>query len=377
MDKNEELEMGLLSEELLECLGEDFIKRSKKQNEQNEICNVLLRSYGLGIYDENGNIVGKVNLTSEDYPDYYAGSYLDESDDLVIMVTGSLDVAKKELEKVLSNYEYKISYVENSYKKLTLILEAIDEHFFKDSDEPYDNKGVYAYGILEKENRIFVDLADFDELAIKRFKETIDNSSLIEFREGIKAEELATVRPGGPVESPSGGSSIGYRVRRNGVDGFLMSAHAIGINQDASIGRTVVGRITARVLAGSVDAAFCRAGSNTTPSRTLHQERNITVSSTIQQTVITTMVLRAGRHGTSGGSITATGVRETSLSPPLSNLVRTTAIAYRGDSGGIFARLVGLEMRPLGILTRGVPGGSRSYYCTAANINSSLGTVLY
>ena len=195
---------------------------------------------------------------------------------------------------------------------------------------------------------------------------------------------------------------MGYRARRNGVDGVIMAGH--GINQKSpsyphSVNgwSTAIGQVpdaSARVMRGSADCAFVATNSQHTPVNRLRDTQNMlstTIGSPGAGTVINKIGEKTGHTGntiiSTNASITMTYFLNTSdqYSLVLSNLTSVNnksgntvrVFANNGDSGGIvYSYISSTNTRPaLGIITAG--SDTVACYSKASLINAALGCVRY
>lgn len=369
-----------LSEEEKQAIIDNHLEKLKSEDVAVELSTCLQEFYGLAKYNDNGELLeGKVNLESDDYPDYYAGSYFDEFDGLVIMVTGDIDKAKKELCEVIGDDGYQIRKVDNSYKEMTRILEAIDKIFFNEKDDR--KKNIIAYGISEKENKVFVELEEYSDKSIAEFKTNVVSSDIIAFEKGETPERIL-ISPGVRIgrtaaasqgQGTAGRSSVGYRARRNGRNGIVVSGHGVTIGSPVFWNGRNIGQPLVRQVSGSIDAAFVPTATNISLSNAVS---NGSLRPTHANSVVGMNITRAGMTTRiSHGRILATGVRLTAGGITNTHLVRTNARAASGDSGGPFFVTAG--GRILGIAVTWNASNQTSTYCTSGNIQSILRAVPY
>jgi len=348
----------------------------------------LMESYGFGKFVEDKPFEGNTELKSEDYPDYYGGSYIDESGQLVICVAGSLDNGKEELDDILPSGNYIIRHVKNAYCDMTSILENIDTLFFDENNDVTNN--IAAYGIAEKENNIFVELIEFNDKAIEFFNTNIIKSDIIEFRQGSVLEGESQLRlivqAGGGVTRPdgTGRSSIGFRARRNGINGFVMSGHGAGSQLNRAVrlspDNLTVGNITARRRSGSVDASFCRADSSAVNLTNRILQNNFVLGAVRATASVGASIAQAGIGSrVTTGTVLARGVRVSAnadgLTVAMTDMARASYTSAGGDSGGPVYRVSGSQRHILGVHVGAL--GSNRYYSQIFNIESAIGAIAY
>ena len=375
----------VLNSEEVQAVIQQLEERSQKEEKASELRDCLMASYGLACKHEGDEpFKGKTVLNAKDYPDYYGGSYISDSGDYVILVAGSIDRSQKALGDVLPNHNYEIRQVQNSYKKMTETLEHLDSSRVADDEVM---KNVAGYWIGERENHIFVELIEYNDKEIEFFKEKILNSNLIKFKEGkiLEGEVNVVARPGRTLTWRRVGHtnydcSIGFRARRNGVNGFVTTAHGAtwSTNNDLRIANLNNGRVripqNGRIRNALIDAAFCEPVNNINLSQRIQQDQTLTLTATIAGSVVGRRIYQAGqRTGITSGFIEATGVRLRVHCPMVghgvnhTDLVRASYWSYRGDSGGPAFHVNGGQRNILGVHV------TANHYCTAANVRRELG----
>ncbi len=72
------------------------------------------------------------------YPDYYGGSFIDNSGTFVIAVTANREESRERLSKVLGSDDFKIEVVQYSYRQMMQVMDKIDE-FLVNKSIPEDH----------------------------------------------------------------------------------------------------------------------------------------------------------------------------------------------------------------------------------------------
>ena len=368
MDRN-------LFEKEIACLTEEMLQKCQKQTQANEVYASLLYSYGLvdlSKYDGTAeSFVGKAELTSEDYPGYYGGAYINTSGDLIIYVTEALEECRGKIEEVTQGKNYTLKRCQYSYRDMLRVKEEIEKQHFNNLDDDIF-KNITAYGISDMENLIFVEMEDLTPKQIALFKEKISDSPMIVFRHGEKALAEATIRAGEGVRAGTGRSSNGFRARIGTVNGFIMSGHGAGRNNIAitlDSNNAPLGTVTRWQWSGSVDAAFVQANSNVILSNAI-MNAGANHASFTGPSAVNTQVFQSGiTTGLTTGTIAAVNVNVNVSGVIMNGLVRATYSSAAGDSGGIVYRLDGAQ-RP--ILGNHVASGP--HYGVAANIVNAFGS---
>lgn len=259
------------------------------------------------------------------------------------------------------------------YKELRGIVELLRQCCFK-------NSNVLGFGISDKDNAVIVELLEYTDSVIEFFEESILDSDLIQFREGVKSCFQQTVRPGGRTgrtaaeSNNNNGSSIAVRAQHPQLgSGFLVSGHSFTMNGNVFVGGTQVGRIGAIRVGGPTDAAFCVTTNhnNTTLSNQLSQNTAITISGVGLNAQNVTVWQAGFRTGVTQGTIAVTGWSEIIEGISFTNLVVASYHSLHGDSGGIIYRNGSNPRHALGIHI-----ATNGRYGTIANANAALGTSL-
>lgn len=318
-----------------------------------------------------------------EYPDYYGGSYMNESGYLVIQLTKPLDECGDALQEIAKQDHILFDHVKVSYKELSQTMDELNAYFLDDEQDNKEKDNVVAFGIDEKYNEIFVELEECHFDNIQQFKNTICNLDYLSFKKGDRLELDATARPGVQITRPASNSSIGYRARRGSIQGMVVSGHATmgHLESPMRIGNTNTGDVTHRHVGGSVDAAFVSRGTvalNQTIANTnlVHEAglRGFPPNGfPISQSGITTGLT----HGIIVSSSVTFNPRIDGRTVAFSNLARGNYNANSGDSGGpVFERNgTGNRRFMLGIHVGRASAGP--VFCRASNIANALSAHIF
>lgn len=119
------------------------------------------------------------------YPDYYGGSYLNDSKELVVQITDNNNTTKNKIETVTENENIKFDYVDFSYSELNNIIEhIIDTQDIHSTDNNYSNSiysDIIDCTLDDINNQIIVGIRNLDDAKINEFKEKVINSPCIVF----------------------------------------------------------------------------------------------------------------------------------------------------------------------------------------------------
>lgn len=255
-------------------------------------------------------------------------------------------------------------------------------HFKKTNpDSPVANN-FKKYWLSDSDNIIIIELDDLNETQILKFKNQVIDSPMIEFRQSSgKVEIEASLKPGQAFYSSYGEGSIGYRAKRNGVNGIVTSGHmaSIGSKLSTTVSTdTIFGEVVAKKMSGSVDALFAKiTDTNYTPSNTLYGASNA-LSTTISEPGVGTVINKIGcSTGHTSGKVLSTNASVTIDSTTYTNLTSADYSSAKGDSGGIVYSYISNTNARLTLGIHMASDGSTRYYVKANEINSALGTSRY
>lgn len=325
-------------------------------------------------------------LYAEDYPEYYAGSYINSYGNLVVMVKGELNandsVSMTKAMEVEANTE--ILYNEEAKYNYRELIDTMTELYRYCSSAEYEEATykIHGYGILDDENKIVVYINSEEDDDKEHICAQISYSDAVVFRyheTGIDA--TAACGTGIGVTAGDNTFSIGYRAKYtdssgNVVNGFVTCGHslinyssAISIYSGSSkIGTSVPGKVK---YSGKVDAAFIKLTGSVSNQ----------VGDTSDYLTTTTAIKAANStvhmYGMISGKITGTveSASFVDVDRGLTDQVSTTYWAVQGDSGGIvYAPSVsGSKMYVVGVQS-GALGQEISVYSKVGNINNAFGT---
>lgn len=310
-------------------------------------------------------------LQTEDYPDSYGGSYINDDGTFVVYTTELSEKNEKRIKNIIKSDEVSIKHAINSYKLLSETMDFLNDFLSKNPDiELYKN--ITAYGLCDKENHVFVELKDYNAKQIQLFKEHVLDSPVLKFKQGIEHNAELNANPGAQVLRPNGGqSSFGYRARSGSQNGIMMSGHATVMNENVRIGATTIGRVIARQRSGNVDAAFVATNAGVNPTRNV-QGTNITLGTGVATAALGATVFQRGiSTGLTSGTVVSTNVSVNVDNVPMTGLVRATYHSARGDSGGpVFSSAAARQVL-------GIHVASNGHYCRVQNVNNAFRTTMF
>lgn len=311
------------------------------------------------------------------YPDYYGGSYINDAGQLIVYVTDN--VQRPAVLSDNANVVYEpCTY---SYNELLSVMDTLNNYKFSRSNDAIASN-FNEFGLYDSENRIIVKLDDLSDESIKEFKENVCDSAVIKFEQGCgPIETEVNVNAGDKISFSGGSASVGYRVKRDGVVGFVTAGHAAdSVGKSIMYNGTTIASCEATQQSGNADAAFCAiTNSDYSPTNTLSGTSN-TLSTTISEPGVGTVINKIGmKTGHTSGKVLSTNVTITfSSGATISNLTSADYESGPGDSGCVVYSYIGSTgaRLTLGIHT-GASGSGTRYYTKANEVNAALGTSRY
>jgi len=345
--------------------------------------------YALTTYAEILEILPEAKDGLPIYPEYWGGIYIDEDGNLNLLIKEN-SIPEVGLPAFLVDclesgriIEWHVNY---SYNELNNVINTLNQ--FK-ANRPDDeiSKNFNLFYLSDKENIVIVELDDYNEENVQLFKTNVADTEMIKFVEKENDSVLdVNVNPGRPVypNASTLPSSMGYRARRNGLNGFVSTAHGIPANATVrrSAGGPIIGTVTQRqwLNNGSLDAVFVQTNANHTPTNTFVENgNNVTVATSLYVPIVGTIVNQIGSStGNTSGSVNSTNLSATFLNGvTINNLARANYRRAGGDSGGLvytFIRPTNVR-HTTGIHVGGTP--TNGYYTRAALINNAFGLTRY
>jgi len=123
-------------------------------------------------------------------PDIYGGTYIDDENQLIILVTEESEALREALNEYLNEGEYvEIRLVDHSIKEMTEAIEVLNEivrerlETFEADDESFNFYMQIASGIDVSSNRVDIWVIDFSEENIPLYRERLIDFPFVKFRE--------------------------------------------------------------------------------------------------------------------------------------------------------------------------------------------------
>lgn len=348
--------------------------------ESEKVNDISVQENASNAYDElmAQFVTGYSDVSEKSYPDYYGGSYINEDGQLVVYITENKDTALALSENDNVIYES----CKYSYNELLSVMDELNSYKLRRSGDTIASN-FNEFGLYDSENRVIVKLDNLSNESIAEFKENVCDSDAIEFEQGygpIKTE--VSVTAGSKISYSGGSASVGYRVKKDGVVGFVTAGHAANsVGKTINYNGTAFATCQATQQGGNADAGFCKiTNSSYSPTNTLSGTSNV-LSTTISEPGVGTTINKIGMStGHTSGTILSTNVTATfDTGATISNLTTANYSSAAGDSGGVvysYISSTGARLT-LGIHTGASNDGVTRYYTKANEVNSALGTTRY
>lgn len=339
-------------------------------------------SYGVEFVDQHeaveayeklmrGLVGSEINTRSlnSDYPDYYGGCYIDENNQLVVYTIGDSVQGRSSILGMTGDGVI-TKRGKYSFKTLKGIMDVIADFSTNEANRIIaDNIGTVS--LMDIQNNIVVQLKDCSEEKISEFKtKVIDSPAIIFEKQKDPLNLYSTIYPGATInyDRPF---SLGYRVIRNGEEGYITAAHGVSLGQFIKIGvsgREQFAQCTDWQWGGTLDAAFCSSTYSATYSNTIAYT-SLPLSNSYGVIVAGGGVYKSGyATGNTYGNIISTYTQTTIDGKTVTDLASSSFNSTHGDSGGIvYTNLYGYEGNPVGIIHGGV--GTTTYFVKALNID--------
>lgn len=204
------------------------------------------------------------------YPDYLGGTYHDSIGNLVFLVKGDREAAKKDVRRRIGDAS-NVRFEPCTYSlcELSELADKLGEQF-KDLDL-CEELGWTSIAISVVENRVYVFFKECTDSVIAKFKKTISDSEMIRFDKlimeplSIQADSVRTdsraasinIHMGTKISVPPYSGSAGFRAKCGSDMGFVTAAHvAPTVNASCSFNGAVCGTVKKIASTTAGDASF-------------------------------------------------------------------------------------------------------------------------
>lgn len=335
-------------------------------------------------YEEKNS--GEVN-----YPDYYAGAYIDDAGELVVCSVSDNKQNSEKIEQAVERDDVKIVEKKYSYNELLNLKDLIEQKIKRSNEKSELLNSIIAIGIDDKNNQVVVEVLNLSANQKEELKSMFGNSNKIMIKN--KTEEMqprTTSLAAGMSTYYCDGVynhfySIGYKAFRLTPSGefeygFVTAGHSNDVGYTMKYGSDEIGTITGRTYSGSVDASFVKiTNSNYSMSNNIYYTDKVAdgshyisympVGATVYKVGATTQ-LTEGNVTYSSITIYYTGNQGT-----FTDFLGTSLVSRGGDSGGLVYAPYDDAYLVVGILASG--SDSSSSACKCGNIENAMGVYIY
>ena len=356
------------------------------------------------------------------YPDYYGGSYVNEKNEYVVLLTDNTKTCQEHIHNLYGSTKLIILPALHSYNELYELKNVVTNRIVELKNNVILSiqldtllNSYVGVGIDEENNELFVDIIDVTNEKIELFKEHICDSELIVFNEckdELEDASIATIYPGGCVMVKNKGEwfnmSVGFRAKKLNTNGtysfgFVTAGHGADIGDDvcyyiqSTASAYYLGTVMNSQVSGSVDAAFIAIDINNYPISTFafYTDKNGGTSGTRDEISTThyfiaaaqgTTVIKNGitTYRTEGKVITTSyDYISSTTGNTITDAVKADYVSDHGDSGGIVYGKSGgsVDYLVAGIESAFYKGflgiGSYSVYIKVSNIKEAFNLYIY
>ncbi|MVT12122.1 chymotrypsin family serine protease [Chitinophaga tropicalis] len=319
------------------------------------------------------------------FPDYYGGAFINKENKLVVYVKGDLAASGQKIAGITGGNDVVIKPCKFSYKELTAIMNKLNSIKLSNA-RTSSAANLTAWALMDAENRIVVELEDYNDQKIEEFKRSILNSPAIEFRKSAGRITLeASLDPGCKAAVNVSGTSYGsfaFRARRtsDSKKGMVTAGHVVSVGGTIYYSGSSIGTCSASIQSGSVDAAFVPVNDTVayTPSNTLCGTATVLSTSTSLPGTGTLVNMRGATTGTSSGNIISTNASTTTAAGiSYTNLTSADYTSAGGDSGGIIYTYVSASNTRFTVGLHLGASGTTRYFTKAGLALTALSVARY
>lgn len=370
------IQQGELEESNVVQLTEKEVrKQDKNAKKYNKLCEK--------IQDKKGKEV--------EYPEYYAGAYLDEEKNLVVNLAVNSKKNKEKVKDVVGDVEFQAS--QYSYNEL---MDAYTELSAYDFESRKNAPQVIWISVDEINNCVNVGIQDLKNTDAEWIQKNVCKTDCIKYTNAeAETEDCDTyVRPGQYLDNGAVSFSAGFmadRINSSGeyVFGFITCAHG-GNTVGTDIynwADTRLGHVTLRQNSGNCDASFVRLKSTACfdpdvlyADSSGSKGRGETLCGMIYNMPVGYTVYKNGATSyRTQGTITSTNFTANDIT----DMYAANAYAAGGDSGGTFYATLNSSYYYAGIVKGRINAVDNpdywlgtTYFVKATNILNAFGCVL-
>ena len=315
------------------------------------------------------------NSGAQQYPEYYAGAYIGENGNLVVLTKEAAPQDINTLADVCDNNSITFAVASYSYNELIDIKETIFNRVTIAAEMEEYNDIAVRISIRDMENKVFLGVPDPDDIEFLNYLTAGIDPECYSVYQADELHELASLVPGDYINGDSIGSAA-YKAKLiiDGEEkiGFVTAGHVTNGSNIYDNGFHLWGKIGNTIVeqnAGSVDAAFVELTGSNTFNNTVNGYQLEEHTS-----VIPAPGSRVYKIGNTTGTTSGFVLSNTNETPWIvngqlvyfSDLVETDVACSAGDSGGLMYTQSGNTYKVVGIIKGGSDTDGK-YYATKAS----------
>ena len=310
-----------------------------------------------------------VNKLEREYPDYYAGAYIGDNGNLVILTKNATTENISELNSICNYNGVTYKTAEHSYNELIAVMELVASRIRNAKETKLFCIDHYAIYIDEVGNQIEIGIPDLsDEELIRYLTDGIKETYYMLF-ENKALENYTTLTPGFGINGVGTSGSAAYKARLtyNGETkiGFMTAGHVTDgydIYHGSYLLGLKIGDTIVEQNQGYADAAFVEITRPDYSFSNTVQGYQLVAGVTVMPAVNTEIFKIGASSGITSGTVKkTTGIVEVpGTEIEYTNLLVHTASCLSGDSGGLVYTKVGTTYKVAGIVKGSLESGM---YC--------------
>lgn len=152
------------------------------EHEQNE-------STANAMYQELMDSFEKMRISSQRYPEYYAGAYINEEGNLVILYKDdevgkipSLNLFQEDETYIVETRKYSYNELEDIINQISFMLANVKQYTL---DEQNALSKIQGYYIVQEENKVHVSIEDLNQATRELLTYEIDNNDTLVYEEAF------------------------------------------------------------------------------------------------------------------------------------------------------------------------------------------------
>lgn len=315
------------------------------------------------------------SLCSWQYPDYYAGMYINDNKDLVFLLNKNTTFPT-DIAEYLASLDVKIEFTEHSLKELKKAQEDIFQAYSYAQADSMNTQAIYS-AIDVRNNCLDVNASSSDILTC-----SLDDLSLdyVNIYHDQSFQFLGSIlQPGRSINSP-GSRTVGYWAQStSGTLGIVTASHGSILPGSAVyVDGIYFGTAQNAVYTGTADAVFVRRDNlDFIPSNTLMGwGYTIQSNASISLPVGATVYSCGKTSGAKSGTVTKIGAVVNYGGLYIQDAVQASFSGAGGDSGGPVCGALSNNTVVLAGTIEALDN-NQVIYCKAINIRTTLGVYPY